>query len=94
MGSNTLPGRTNTEPLHSSRVNPNLSAYAYLNGNFDFNKTPLAPPGTKLVVHLKPDQQASWAYHGKEGWYVGPAMEHYRCVKCYIPTPGRERDAR
>jgi hypothetical protein len=41
--------------LRSSRVNPKLSAYAYLSGNFDFNKTPLAPPGTKVVVHLKPD---------------------------------------
>jgi hypothetical protein len=79
--------------LRSSRVNPRLSAYAYLNGNFDFNKTPpLAPPGTKVLIHLKPDQQASWAYYGEEGWYVGPLMEHYRCVKCYIPKSGRELD--
>ena len=69
-----------------------LSADAYLNGNFDFNKTPLAPPGTKVVIHLKPDQRASWSYHGEEGWYVGPSMEHYRCVKCYIPSTARERD--
>jgi hypothetical protein len=74
--------------LRSSRVNPKLSAYAYLNGNFDFNKTPLAPPGTKVIVHLKPDQQASCAYHGEEGWYVGPSMEH----KCYLPITGQERD--
>jgi hypothetical protein len=63
-----------------------------LNRNFDFNKTPLAPPWTKVVIHLKPDQRASWSYHGEEGWYVGPSMEHYRCVKCYIPTAARERD--
>jgi hypothetical protein len=78
--------------LRSSRVNPKLSAHAYLHGNFDFNRTPLAPPGTKVVVHLKPDQRASWAYHGEEGWYVGPSMEHYRCVKCYLPSTARERD--
>jgi hypothetical protein len=78
--------------LRSSRVNPKLSAYAYLHGNFDFNKTPLAPMGTKVLVHLKPDQRPSWAYHGIEGWYVGPSMEHYRCVKCYITSSGRERD--
>ena len=29
--------------LCTSRVNPKLSAYAYLFGNFNFNKTPLAP---------------------------------------------------
>jgi hypothetical protein len=78
--------------LRSLRVNPKLSAYAYLNGNFDFNKTPLAPPGTKVVVHLKPDQCASWAYHGEEAWYVAPSMEHYRYVKSYIPSTARERD--
>ena len=31
--------------LRTSRVNTKLSAWAYLNGVFDFNKTPLAPPG-------------------------------------------------
>ena len=40
--------------LRASRVNPKISAYTYLFGNFDFNKTPLAPPGSKVLVHLKP----------------------------------------
>ena len=31
--------------LRTSRINPRLSAEAQLNGNFDFNKTSLAPPG-------------------------------------------------
>jgi hypothetical protein len=31
--------------LRKSRINPRMSAYAQLNGHFDFNKTPLAPPG-------------------------------------------------
>jgi hypothetical protein len=30
--------------LRKSRINPRMSAYAQLNGNFDFNRTPLAPP--------------------------------------------------
>ena len=53
--------------LRTSRINPNLSPWAYINGVFDFNKTPLAPPGTKMVFHSKPDQRASWAFHGVEG---------------------------
>ena len=24
------------------------------------------------------------------GWYVGPAQEHYRCFRCFIPSTGRE----
>ena len=30
--------------LRPSRINPKLSAYEFLNGIFDYNKTPLAPP--------------------------------------------------
>lgn len=40
--------------LRNARVNPILSAQAFLFVNFDFNRTPLAPPGTRVVVHVKP----------------------------------------
>ena len=76
--------------LRNSRINPNLSSWAYLHGIHDFNKAPMAPPGTKIVVHSKPSKRASWAYHGLEGWYIGPSAEHYRCVKCYIPQTRAE----
>ena len=78
--------------LRTSRVNPKLSAYAYLFGNFDFNKTPLAPPGTKVIIHRKAKVRGSWDYHGVEGWYVGPSLEHYRCLKCYNPDTYSEVD--
>ena len=79
--------------LHVARVNPRLSAYAYLFGNFDFNKTPLAPPGTKVAVHIRPGNCPSWGYHVELGYYVGPAMEYYRCFKCFIPATGGIRVA-
>ena len=41
--------------LRPSRLNPRLSAYAQLEGSFNFNATPLAPLGTKVVVHETPD---------------------------------------
>ena len=37
----------------------------------------MAPPGTKVNIHEKPIQRRSWDPHGVEGWYLGPAMEHY-----------------
>jgi hypothetical protein len=77
--------------LWVSRINPKLSAYAQLNGNFDFNRTPMAPPGIWLLVHEKPAQRASWAPHGVDGWYVGPVMEHYRCYRAYITSTNAER---
>jgi hypothetical protein len=79
--------------LRNLRVNPKLSAHAYLFGNFDFNTTPLAPPGIKVLLYLKSDKRASWAYHGEEGWYVSPSMEHYRCFKCFLPATNCTRDA-
>ena len=37
--------------LRKSRINPKLSAYSQMEGAFYFNKTPLAPVGTKVIVH-------------------------------------------
>ena len=33
--------------------NPKLAAQMELEGSFDFNNTPLVPPGTKVIVHKK-----------------------------------------
>lgn len=64
--------------LRAARVNPALSAWAYLIGQFDFAKTSLAPPGTELVSHDKPNHQPTWALNEEEGWYVGQALQHYQ----------------
>ena len=80
--------------LRPSRINPHLSAYALLNGTHDFNATPLAPPGTKVLVHETRDQRRTWAPKGTDGWYLGPAPEHYRCYRVYIPATRAERTAK
>ena len=56
-----------------------------MHGIFNFSATPLAPPGTKVVALVDPTQRASWELNGEVGWYVGPALNHYRCVECYFP---------
>jgi hypothetical protein len=53
-----------------------MSAYAQLNGHFYFNRTPLAPPGNRVIAHEKPDQRASWDPHGVDDYYFGPALDH------------------
>ena len=40
--------------LRRCQVNPKLLAYAFLNGQYNFNKTPLAPPGTKALTFVDP----------------------------------------
>ena len=79
--------------LRRARVNPKLPANSYLFGNFNFNTTPMASPGTKTIIHIKPDNRPSWGSRGKEGWYIGPSLDHYRCVKCYLPFTRSEIDA-
>ena len=71
--------------LHTSRINPNLSAHEQIHGIHDFNATPLAPPGTRCIAHEKSSQRGTWAPHGRQGWYVGATPEHYRCYQIYIP---------
>ena len=56
-----------------------------LNGPYDFNRTPIAPLGTKCLVHEKPAIRGTWTPHTVDGWYVGPDQDHYRCYMVYIP---------
>jgi hypothetical protein len=79
--------------LRTSRINPRLSAWAQVHGLFDFNRTPLAPPGTRVLVHEKPDLRGTWSPHAVDGWYLGPAMNHYRCDQVWITKTTAERTA-
>ena len=45
--------------LRASRSNPKISAYTHIFGEFNFSATPLAPPGTKIVTHVKPANRVS-----------------------------------
>ena len=56
--------------LRNSRVNPDLSEYAYLFGPYDFNKSPMAPPRTRVIVNYKPDNCTSWGHNSTPGWYI------------------------
>ena len=44
----------------TSRLHPHLSAYVHLYGEFDYNYTTLAPPGTKVVIHNRPGDRDYW----------------------------------
>ena len=77
--------------LRQSWMNPCLSAEAQLNGAFDFNCTPLAPPSTKFLVFEDPGVRRTWPPHGVTGWYISRAPEHYRCYRVYIPKTRADR---
>ena len=77
--------------LRNSHRNPQLSVEAHLNGNFDYNATPLSLPGTKVVAFEPPDKRNSWETHSTRVWYIGPALHHYRCWKIYVTKTAATR---
>ncbi|KAL7524003.1 hypothetical protein ACHAXR_000396, partial [Thalassiosira sp. AJA248-18] len=72
--------------LRTSRRNSKISAYEEMEGNFEYNKTPMAPFGTKAIAYLTLDERALWQMHGYDAYYVGPAKNHYRLLKFYDQT--------
>jgi hypothetical protein len=78
-------GQDTLNMLRKARVNPKLSAYAILEGQFDFNKTPLAPVGTKSLVFLDPKHRRSFQTKAMDAYYCGPVKMHYRNYRFYIP---------
>jgi hypothetical protein len=70
--------------LTTSRINPKLSAATHIFGQYDSNRTPMAPPGTRIIVHETSSRRRTWAPHGQDGWYIGPTLEHYICYTVYI----------
>jgi hypothetical protein len=53
--------------LQSAQVAPNVSAYAYLWGQHNFNANLFAPLGCKVEANVKPAVWESWAAHTKSG---------------------------
>ena len=80
--------------LRPSQINPKLSDKALLNGAFGYNKTPLAPPSTKVLLHETPNKSGTWAPHGVDGWYVVAAPNHYRFHRIFGLRTHKERIAR
>jgi hypothetical protein len=67
--------------LRQSRVNPNMSAYAHLYGQHNYNKHPFVPIGMEALVHDKPQMRRTYAEHPRKAFVLGTSIEHYRCWK-------------
>ena len=50
------------------------------------------PPGIKVIVHEKTYNCWTWSLHFTDDWYIGPSMEHYICVQCFIPKTSSVRN--
>ena len=75
--------------LRPCGVNPAHLAYSYVHGPFDYDAHPIAPLGCRATVHEKSirngGKRGTWGNKGQLGYYIGPAMDSYRCWKFIIP---------
>jgi Reverse transcriptase (RNA-dependent DNA polymerase) len=70
--------------MRASRIDPTKSAYEQMHGKFDYNATPMAPLGQAVMVHDKPQTRQSWDPRASKGYYIGPALKHYRCFQVHM----------
>ena len=54
-----------------------------MKGGFAFNKTPMAPLGTKALAYIDPDARGSWQAHAQDVFYVGREPLHYRLLRFF-----------
>jgi hypothetical protein len=77
--------------LRASRLHPQLSTAAHFHDLVDYNKTAFAPPGCKIIAHVKPGNRRTRAPHGQHGYSLRPAMHNYRWQNVYIFATASER---
>jgi len=59
-------------------------------GNFDFNRTPLGPAGSHVLVWEAPAAPTTCSPHAQDGWCIGPAMESCRCFRTWMIDTRKE----
>ena len=79
--------------LRQLRMNPKISGYAQLHGEFNYDTTPLVPPDTQVIIHENPTVRGMWQSHWEKGWYLGPSMNHYICHHVYVTKRRGKRDS-
>ena len=57
--------------LRTYRLYPRISTEAQTNGAFDYIKTTIAPPVTKVLIFKDPNVCTLWDPHGVDAWFVG-----------------------
>jgi len=72
--------------LRRSRAHPNLSAYAHVYEQHDYNRHPFVPIGMEALVHGNPHKRRTYAEHCTKAFVLVTSTEHYRCWKIWTPT--------
>jgi hypothetical protein len=60
--SSCQPNRLHPQHAMAMHQNPALLAFEALKESYSFDATPMAPLGTKVLAHRKPNQHSSWGF--------------------------------
>jgi hypothetical protein len=71
--------------LHRSCIHPECSAHKTLEGPYNWNQYPMAPPGIKAIIYKDSDTRASWAPHSLNAWLLRFLKDHYCCHLYHVP---------
>jgi hypothetical protein len=61
--------------IHQAMLNPRISMWELFEG------TPLGSVGCRIFIHAKLATRQCWDFLAKPGFYIGPALDSYRCFK-------------
>ena len=73
------------------RQNPLLSVWAAMEGELHFDATPVALPGSEMLMHQKPARPSSFGRNARTVWYLSPCLNHYRTLRGILSSTGAER---
>ena len=77
--------------LRRSRLNPKMSADAFLHGQHACDQVPLAPVGWRVFHFVDPSDRPSFSTHGVRGHHICFAPKHCRCCENLVTTAGKTR---
>jgi hypothetical protein len=76
-----LPQAELTLKLLRPSNNPLLSTWESLFGTYNFDATPMGPAGCRVLIHNKAAIRRLWDNRCHDGFFIGPALHHYRCYR-------------
>ncbi len=72
--------------LRQSRAHPNLSVYAHVYKQHDYNRHPFVLIRMEAPVHDKPHKHRTYAEHCTKAFVLGTSTKHYRYWKFWTLT--------
>ena len=85
-------GQLTINHLRPYTTDRTISAYEGIHGKqYDFLAHPIYPPGVKIIVLEPAEKRESWAPHGLDGFYIGPAPDTYQSFRCWINSTNSVR---